>query len=151
MTFSVRPIEARDAKAWAAMRAALWPDEDAAAMDAEARAHFADKPLYPGIFVAEAESGDLIGFVEANIRSHAEGCYDGPAPFIEGWYVEAARRRRGVGSGLIAAVERWATAQGFTELASDTQLFNTASQAAHGALGFVEVERLVAFRKSLKP
>ena len=149
MSFTVRPIGPADADAWAALRAELWPDEDGALMRAEARTHFAGKPLYPAIFVAE-ERGALIGFVEASIRSHAEGCYNGPAPFVEGWFVSAQARKRGVGRALIAAVEDWARAQGFTELASDATLENVRSHAAHAALGFEEVERLVAFRKDLR-
>ena len=35
------------------------------------------------------------------------------------------------------------------EFASDTQLANTDSQRAHAAVGFIEVERLVAYRKVL--
>ena len=149
MSLDIRPAEPRDASAWAALRAALWPDEDATLMREEARAHFAGKQLYPAIFVAE-DDGALIGFVEASIRSHAEGCYNGPAPFVEGWFVSEHARKRGVGRALIAAVEDWARAQGFTELASDATLENVQSHAAHGALGFQEVERLVAFRKDLR-
>jgi aminoglycoside 6'-N-acetyltransferase I len=38
----------------------------------------------------------------------------------------------------------------FTEIGSDTELDNAQSQAAHAALGFDEVVRLVAFRKPLR-
>lgn len=40
------------------------------------------------------------------------------------------------------AAEAWARAKGFKEFASDTQL-------AHVAMGFMEVERVVAYRKAL--
>ena len=143
----VRAAEKRDAVAWGALRFELWPDEDAAALRAEVEQHF-QKQIYDAVFVAE-ENGVLVGFVEADLRSVAEGCRRSPAPFIEGWYVAPQARRKGVGRALIRAVEDWGRARGFTELASDTQLWNTASQTAHAKLGFEEVERLVAFRKDL--
>ena len=58
-------------------------------------------------------------------------------------------RRQGIGASLIAAAEEWGRASRCTELASDTQTFNESSIAAHKALGFDEVERLVCFRKPL--
>jgi aminoglycoside 6'-N-acetyltransferase I len=50
----------------------------------------------------------------------------------------------------VEAAEAWAREQGFAEIGSDTQLWNTASQTAHEALGFEEVEGIVACRKALK-
>jgi aminoglycoside 6'-N-acetyltransferase I len=47
------------------------------------------------------------------------------------------------------AAEHWAREQGCSEMASDTQLGNVASQEAHQRLGYTIVERLVAFRKPL--
>jgi len=46
-------------------------------------------------------------------------------------------------------VEQWGLEVGCSELASDALLENVDSHRAHGRLGFKEVERLVAFRKSL--
>jgi aminoglycoside 6'-N-acetyltransferase I len=47
------------------------------------------------------------------------------------------------------AAEAWARRQGLKEIASDTQIDNTASIQAHTVLGYEEVERLVCFRKAL--
>jgi aminoglycoside 6'-N-acetyltransferase I len=47
------------------------------------------------------------------------------------------------------AAEQWARGRGFTDLASDALLENGLSHAAHQALGFEVVERIVVFRKSL--
>ena len=58
-------------------------------------------------------------------------------------------RRRGVGTALIRAAEEWARQQGYREFASDARLDNTTSQLAHGALGFIEIERAVLYRKHL--
>jgi aminoglycoside 6'-N-acetyltransferase I len=38
---------------------------------------------------------------------------------------------------------------GYTEIASDAELDNAAGIAAHRALGYEEVERIVCFRRSL--
>jgi aminoglycoside 6'-N-acetyltransferase I len=46
-------------------------------------------------------------------------------------------------------VEAWGISEGCTELASDTELENRASAAAHRALGFEEAGRVVCFRKAL--
>ena len=70
-------------------------------------------------------------------------------PHVEGWFVEAHARQHGYGSGLMRAAEAWAREGGFTELASDTEVENAASQDAHARCGFEETERLVKFRKIL--
>jgi len=70
-------------------------------------------------------------------------------PFIEGWYVESAWRRRGIGRALVHAAETLARAQGYTEIASDVGLENANSIAAHRALGYEEADRVVSFRRTL--
>jgi len=69
---------------------------------------------------------------------------------MEGWYVEPAHRRRGVGRALFRAAERWAMAQGCREMASDTWLHSKLSQRAHLALGYQLAERAVLFHKTLR-
>jgi aminoglycoside 6'-N-acetyltransferase I len=146
----VRAIEPRDRQAWAQMRAALWPDQDPDLLAHETMTHFgADKPKQL-VLVAEATDGALVGMLELAMRPYAEGCATSPVPFVEGWYVVAEARMQGIGRRLVEAAERWALARGFTEIASDTQLANGASQEAHLKLGFEEAERIVCFRKSLR-
>jgi len=50
---------------------------------------------------------------------------------------------------LVAAAEAWALAQGCREMASDADLDNTVSQAAHRRLGYRETGRAVQFCKAL--
>lgn len=72
-------------------------------------------------------------------------------PYIEGWYVDEDLRGCGHGRRLVLAAEKWVVEQGFSELASDSDLENTDSIAAHKALGFDEVDRIVCFLKKLPP
>ena len=146
----VRLLETRDRHAWAQMRAALWPDEDADLLGHETLMHFSGTPLAEAVFVCQDKDEALCGFLELSLRPYAEGCASKPVPFIEGWYVTPAARMKGAGRALVAAAENWALVRNFTEIASDTELHNAQSQAAHEALGYEEVERLVSFRKSLR-
>lgn len=146
----VRPLEARDRQAWAAMRADLWPEEDADRLAHETLMHFSGAPLAEAVFICEGKDSAAVGFLELGLRPYAEGCSSNPVPFIEGWYVAPIARHKGAGRALVGAAEGWALIRNFTEIASDTQLDNSQSQAAHSALGYEEVERLVTFRKSLR-
>jgi aminoglycoside 6'-N-acetyltransferase I len=132
------------------MRAALWPDEDPDLLGHETLMHFSGTPLAEAVFVCQDNDDGLCGFLELSLRPCAEGCASKPVPFIEGWYVVPGARMKGAGRALVAAAENWALVRNFNEIASDTQLDNAQSQAAHDALGYEEVERLVTFRKSLR-
>ena len=145
-----RPIENGDAATWTELRQALWPD---AVPDehAEAIARYFAGTLPEPIMVLLAEDGDgrPIGFVELSLRAYAEGCQSDNVAYVEGWYVSPEVRGRGVGRALIGAAEDWARREGCTELASDAQLDNAASAAAHEALGFSEVGQIRCFRRVL--
>lgn len=143
----IRPIAPADFEEWLRLRLALWPEESPEAMRAEMN-EMLGNPLTP-VFVAERENGKLAGFLEGGVRRYAEGCDTSPVAYVEGWYVDKDMRRQGVGRRLMEAMEAWARAQGYAELASDTWLENETSQQAHLALGFEECDRIVAFRKSL--
>ncbi len=145
---AVRRLQPGDQAEWAQLRAALWPDatpeEHAREMD-----EILLNPERDAVFVCAGLDGRLLGFAEASLRRYAEGCDTSPVGYLEGWYVSPSARRQGIGRALVAAAEAWARAQGCTEMASDTQHDNEGSQAAHARLGYVEVERLVCFRKEL--
>ncbi len=102
------------------------------------------------ILVAEASDGRLAGFVEVDLRSHADGCNPlQPVGYIEGWYVAEDFRQRGVGKKLLAEAEGWARGQRCVEIASDALIDNVLSQRAHEALGYEVVDRCVHYRKKL--
>ena len=145
-----RPMVPADRAQWLAMRNALWPgdaEEHAAAIDAffAGRAAFLD-----AAFLCEADAVP-VGFVELRIRSYAEDSDNTRVPYVEGWYVDPAYRRRNVGASLMARAERWAQELGYDELGSDCEIDNATSIAAHNALGFEETTRLVCFLKRLGP
>lgn len=150
MTPTIRPATPRDSDAWLRLRHALWPDDSEADHRAEIDRFFRGELREPlAVLLAEDGSGHVLGLAELSIRSIAEGCTSDRIAYLEGWFVEPEARRRGVGRALVAAAEQWGRDQGCTEFASDTQLDNLISTAAHHALGFIEVESIRCFRKVL--
>jgi aminoglycoside 6'-N-acetyltransferase I len=145
---TIRPVEASDAAEWLRMRTALWPSADQTA-EIDAYLRSGGSALIAAVFVAERSSGGLAGFIEVGLRAYAEGCESTPVPFIEGWYVDADLRRRGVGIALVRAAEEWARSQGYREMGSDVEIENDVSIEAHRAIGYEEVSRLVCFRREL--
>lgn len=148
MDVSIRQMHAGDRAVWAQMRAALWPEESEAGLAKGIDALLAGAEAWG--FIAEA-AGGAAGFAEIAIRPYANGCDSAPVAFLEGIWVKPQFRRRGIAAKLIAHAEAFIAARGFRELGSDTQIDNTASQAAHAAWGFSETERVVYFRKIVKP
>lgn len=147
----IRPVTRADRDEWARMRQALYTDPPVAEIDAwlDARDAGGTHPVGVAVLVAERGNGSLAGFVEIGSRNYAEGCESSPVAYLEGWYVDPDARRKGLGRRLQRAAEDWARANGFSEMASDTELHNDVSLEAHLALGFEEVERQVCFRKRL--
>jgi aminoglycoside 6'-N-acetyltransferase I len=81
------------------------------------------------LFVAQSDTGELLGFLEAGLRSFAEGCEPWqPVGYVEGWYVAERYRKQGIGGKLLEAAEEWARRQGCVEMASDALLHNHLSQ-----------------------
>jgi aminoglycoside 6'-N-acetyltransferase I len=144
----IRVVQRRDAAAWERMRQTLWPSE--AGEHAREIAAFFDGPREDPEEALIAFDGDAaVGFAEMSIRPYAGGCQFGRVAYLEGWFVDEAARRKGVGVALVDAVAAWGRAQACTELASDAEIENSDSIAAHRSVGFDEVERIVCFRKAL--
>ncbi|MCK6462006.1 MAG: GNAT family N-acetyltransferase [Planctomycetes bacterium] len=152
MPFPVRKARPADLDLLAPLRAALWPDASLAEHRDELARILEGRPLstLPLVAMVAECAGGISGFVEVGLRSHADGCDPGrPVGYVEGWFVEPAHRRKGVGRALLAAAEAWCREQGATEIASDTWIDNGGSQRAHEALGFQEVDRCVNYRKRI--
>jgi aminoglycoside 6'-N-acetyltransferase I len=149
----MRQAKPEDCHALAGLRHELWSDASAEEHRQELASVLAGET--PGtlpsvILIAENASGQIVGFVEAGLRSHADGCDPArPVGFVEGWYVVPDWRRKQVGARLLAEAEAWARAKGCQEMASDTWIDNVDAQRAHEALGFEVVDRCVNYRKRL--
>jgi aminoglycoside 6'-N-acetyltransferase I len=153
----VRHIQPSDRKRWLALRCQLWPDEREDLLTEDTLRFFAEPDRRGGmlpeaVVVAEDPKNgpDILGFAELSRRLYAEGCESSPVGFLEGWFVVASARGRGIGRALVEAGEEWARTVGCKEFASDTLVDNIGSAAAHRALGFEEVEVIRCFRKDLQ-
>src|SRR5262245_15960732 len=146
----IRPAQPDDSTTWKHLRDSLWPPPEGGDHAREIARYFADElPTLAEVLLAFDDNGAAIGFIELSFRNYAEGCTSEHVAYVEGWYVEPQHRNKHIGAALIRAAEDWARSQGATELASDTETTNTASIAAHHALGFEEIERIACFRKEL--
>ncbi len=144
---TVRLVQPSDDPQWLDLRRALWPDCPADRHALEVQQLCASGGA---VFLAEDSDGRAIGFAEVSIRrDHVEGTTETPVPYLEGWYVIPEYRRQGIGRMLVEAVEAWARRQGFTELASDSELENHGAIRAHKRLGFREVGREVHFVRTI--
>jgi aminoglycoside 6'-N-acetyltransferase I len=147
----IRRAELRDISELAELFNSLWPKDDVAEHAQELAALLAGnfpETLPVVVLLAQELGGRIVGFIEVDLRSHADGCDPSrPVGYIEGWYVAPPYRRRRVGTSLVAAAEDWARNQGCTEMASDAWLDAVHSQLAHEALGFEVVDRCVLIER----
>ena len=143
----------QDGEQLSPLRAALWPESSAEEHERELAPILAGKPpgtLPVAVFVAQTADGTMAGFLEAGLRSHADGCDPRlPVGFVEGWFVSERYRGQGVGAQLLGAAENWARSHGCIQMASDTWIDHTLSQRVHEALGFEIVDRCVHYKKAL--
>jgi len=150
--FASGSLSCRIATNWR-LREALWPKssaEEHARELTQILEGMAPVTMPLIILVAEASDRILAGFLEIDLRSHADGCNPSrPVGYVEGWYVAENHRHRGIGRKLLAVAEDWARSQGCVEMASDTWVDNEVSQRVHEALGYEVVDRCVQYRKTL--
>ena len=144
----IRAMRPEDTESWLVMRMALWPETDEPQHRREMAMMLSDEERF-AVLVCQDPNGELDGFAEVSLRAWAEGCESSPVGYLEGWYVAEHARRQGIGAGLVAAAEDWARSRGCTEMASDTELANRVSEAAHLRLGYQVAARVTAFRKRL--
>ena len=130
------------------MRDILWPGLPTGTHETD-MADFLENQAAQAVFLIDRDTGLLGGFLETGTRKYADGCETSPVGYIEGWYVDPDLRQAGWGGALVKAAEAWASSCGYVEIASDCLLENEVSLKAHTALGYVEAERLIHFRKSL--
>ena len=146
--YSVRPLREKDLNEWLRLRKCLW-DATSEADHKQEMVEIIDHPDSQFVLVAEHEGGKLIGFLEASIRPFVEDCETDHVGYLEGWYVQPEVRGRGIGRELVRIAEQWAREKGCEEMASDAEMGNDLSIAAHQALGYAETSRLIHLRKEL--
>lgn len=143
----IKKAEPAQAKEAARLALCLWPEADERELTAEFSEMAAREDA--AIFLA-CEEGKPIGFAQAQLRrDYVEGTDSSPVGYLEGIYMEAAWRHRGVAGQLLAQCEAWAKKKGCTEFASDCELDNLDSLYFHQAMGFAEANRIICFTKSL--
>ena len=146
--YVVRPLEDGDMNEWFQLRKHLWDatsDDDHKNEMMDIIEH-SDSQL---VLVADAGEGKLVGFLEVSIRPFVEDCHTDHVGYLEGWFVEPEYRESGIGKELVGEAERWAREKGCSEMASDAEVGNEMSLAAHADLGYRETSRLVHLRKDL--
>ena len=144
---SIRPATREDFETWLAWRKELWAvtDLDDELRDME-KVFAADTKA---VFFIEKKGEGPIGFAETALRDYAEGCVTSPVAYFEAWFVAPGHRKQGIGRRLLEHAEQWARGMGCTEIASDAEIDNDVSIAAHKKLGFRETDRIVTFAKKL--
>ena len=143
----IRKAEIRDADTVAALALRLWPDHSIEEMRSEFTELLSDGDC--AVFLSE-ESGTAVGFAQCQLRrDYVEGTETSPVGYLEGVFIDAAHRNRGIAKALLAACEEWARRRGCTEFASDCELDNTDSLRFHLAAGFAEANRIICFTKKL--
>lgn len=140
----IRPRLPSDEASWLRIRFELWPDSERA--DADAWAAREDAIT---LVAEDTDAGCVVGFVEVEERPYADGCDSSPVAFLEGWFVAAGARGKGIGSELVHAAVLWAKSRDLKELASDSILRNCGAYQAHHWAGFQEVERSIEYRLSI--
>lgn len=148
-TILIRAVSAADTEDWLRMRHALWPEGTLAQHRQDVDRYFAGDRREPLEVLLALTGNTTVGFAELSIRNIVDGCETDRVAYLEGWYVVPDSRRNGVGRALIHAAEQWALRQGCTEFASDSEIDNEVSHAAHLRSGFEETGRVRTFRKQL--
>jgi len=149
MKIQTRQCDENDLADWIELRLQLWPGDHVEEFLDEARDMLAQPQRY-GAWLARDEQGRALGLAEASVRrDYVNGTEGSPVLFLEGIHVRHDARRQGVARALVHKVQAWGSARGCVDFASDAALDNSASHALHRALGFVETERVVYFRKPL--
>ncbi|MEG1296969.1 MAG: GNAT family N-acetyltransferase, partial [Niameybacter sp.] len=104
---------------------------------------------YASIFLCFDEE-QTVGFAQCQLRQdYVEGTQTSPVGYLEGIYIKADYRKRGLAHRLLSACEEWAKLKGCSEFASDCELDNEDSLKFHLSTGFDEANRIICFNKKL--
>ena len=71
------------------------------------------------VFIAVADAG-AVGFAQCGLRhDYVDGTASSPVGYLEGIFIKAEYRKRGLARDLLETCQKWAKEQGCTEFASD--------------------------------
>ena len=127
-------------KAWAELCVELWPE-----LTVDSVVRMCHEGLFKNEFLY-VEEGEAAAFLSLSLRSdYVEGTESSPVGYVEGLYVRPEFRRRRIAEKMIVFAKEWCEKYGCTELASDCNLENKASQAFHNFVGFTEANRIVCY------
>ena len=91
-----------------------------------------------------------VGFAQCSLRNdYVEGTASSPVGYLEGIFVHKEYRGNGFARELLLNYEKWAKDAGCVEFASDCELDNTISLNFHTAMGFIEANRIICFKKDI--
>lgn len=95
--------------------------------------------------------GDFpVAFANVSLRyDYVEGTDSSPVGYLEGIFVKEAYRKKSYAKSLVKKCEEWARDRGAIEFASDCLLDNRDSFLFHLAIGFVEANRIICFKKKI--
>ncbi|TQV89047.1 GNAT family N-acetyltransferase [Aliikangiella coralliicola] len=142
------PIEPDDFKIWQDMRKALYQSCDEDFLEDELIKINQRSDWF--CYLIKDVYGEMIGMVELSSRNVVDGCLSSPVAYLEGLYLLPEYRAKGIGRQVIQLVLQWSKSNGFSELATDTELTNTKAQKFYSMLGFEEVDRVVEYRIQVK-
>jgi len=126
----------------------FWPDETTLAKELKAAKELLSSSNQQAYLVKF--HNDLVGFIQISIRhEYVDGMTTPFVGYIEGIYLRKQYQNQGIGRTLIEKGEKWARAQGCTQMGSDTGIENENSISFHKHLGYKEMHRYVSFMKNL--
>lgn len=144
----IRKAGDTDRQVMASLMMQLWPNHS----QEEILGEIHEKIYSPQdeVFLAFVR-GEPVGFAHCGMRhNYVEGTSSSPEGYLEGIFVKAQYRRRGIAEQLLRRCEDWAREKGCREFASDCELSNKESAVFHEKMGFTETNRIVCFTKKLK-
>lgn len=146
MDYTLQEVNRDNKSDWLGLREQLWPTTTTEGHTEEIEIILEEEDY---TCMLAYDGANPVGFIEFSIHNRAVGCDSKNVGYLEGWFVLPDYRGKGVGKILMNAMESWAKAQGCKEIASDCEVSNDTSCAAHTALGFEKIGELVHFKKQI--
>lgn len=143
----VRKATSSDSRILAEMAVQMWDSYTVDELEAEFTETLNDEQ---SAFFIKYVGALPVGFAQCGLRTdYVEGTDSSPVGYLEGIFVKAEDRGKGIAKELLWNCELWAKNMGCTEFASDCELDNVASLKFHLAMGFDEANRIICFRKKI--